>query len=66
MSDKSIQEPAWLGFVANPEVVQSVTDVDTTGYLALLPSDAIHHVVKHHGRDGKGQRVAIADDYDQV
>lgn len=66
MADKSIQEPAWLGFVENPSVISAVTDVDTTGYLALLPSDAIHHVIKHHEYDGKGQRVAIAEDYDQV
>jgi hypothetical protein len=66
MADKAIQEHAWLGFVQNAEAVKAVADVDTTGHLVLLPSDAIHHVIKHHEHDGKGQRLANAEDYDQV
>lgn len=66
LSYSVIQEPAWLGFVENPDALKQVVDVDTTGYLLLLPSDAVHHVEKHHGHDGKGQRPIVAADYDLV
>ena len=67
LQDKSIQEPAWVGFVENPESIKAVTgDIDTSGYLVLIPADAVHHIDKHHKHDGKGQRPAKADDYNLV
>jgi hypothetical protein len=65
-ADKSVQAMAWLGFVENPDKLKAVVDVDTTGYLVVLPSNTVHHVVNHHEYDGKGQRPATADDYDLV
>jgi len=66
LGDKSIQEPAWLGFVANPEQLVDISFADTTGYLILLPSDAVRHIDRSHKRDGNGQRPVKPDDYDYV
>ncbi len=67
MNDKSQKpESLWLGFVENIGIVQAVIDQDVTGYLVLLPSDAVNHVVKHHEFDGEGQRPATPSDYEQL
>lgn len=64
LTDKAMKDPLWLGFVENPGTYSSVTDVDLTGYLVLFPPDAPRHIKEHHQYDGKGQRPAIAADYD--
>ena len=59
-------ETLWLGFVENPAPIQQAIGVDTTGYLVILPSDAVNHVVKHHEWDGEGQRLATPEDYQRI
>lgn len=64
MNDKSMPaETLWLGFVENPENIKQAAGFDATGYLVLLPSDAVNHIVKHHEWDGDGQRLARPEDY---
>ncbi len=66
LADNKMNETLWLGFVENPASIAHITGVDATGYFVLLPSDVITHVVKSHGRDGKGQRPATAEDYQYI
>lgn len=66
LGNKDVKESLWLGFVENPSVISKAIDFDTTGYLVLLPSDAINHVEKHHKFDGGEQRAATSDDYQQL
>lgn len=64
MNDKTMPaETLWLGFVENPEQIKQAIGLDATGYLVLLPSDAVNHIVKHHEWDGQGQRLAMPEDY---
>jgi hypothetical protein len=66
LSDRSIHENLWLGFVENSEAIQLATEIDTKGFLVLLPSDAIYHIDNHHKFDGNGQRPPLPQDYEQV
>lgn len=66
LADRSLKETTWLGFVENEAAIHAVSGEDVTGYLVLLPSDAINHVDKSHRLDGNGQRPIAADDYTQL
>ncbi|MFZ3140700.1 hypothetical protein [Polaromonas sp.] len=66
LSDTSVNNPCWLGFVEDAPGISAAAGHDVTGYLVTLPSDAPRHVLASHGNDGNGQRPALAVDYDQV
>ncbi len=66
MADSSRTDPLWLGFVENFEKVQATTQIDTKGYMVLLPAEAPRHVEISHGNDGGGQRPVIPEDYAEV
>lgn len=63
LENKALNELLWLGFVEDAAKIEAVSSIDVKGYLVLLPSDAINHIEKHHGHDGKDQRPTVPNDY---
>ncbi len=66
LADTTVNNPLWLGFVEDVEVVSQAAGIDVTGYFVNLPSDAPRHVAASHGHDGNGQRPARPADYEEV
>jgi len=66
LADADVKALGWLGFVARPEVLKPLVHVDMTGFLVLLPADAVRHAVNKHAFDGKGQRAVKPADFDRV
>ena len=62
-ADSRRREPLWLGFVEDTSRFAGLTQQDLTGYLLLLPADAVRHVERAHGFDGGAQRAPIPQDY---
>ncbi len=66
LSQRSIEETLWLGFVENAEQIKQAVNEDVTGYLVLLSSQNIRHIELSREFDGKGQRPVVADDFKGV
>jgi hypothetical protein len=66
LADKSRNEPLWLGFVENFEVVTAAVNRDVKGYTVLLPPDAILHAEDSHRFDGGTQRPPNPKDYEKI
>ena len=66
LQDRQRRDPLFLGFTERPDWIKEAAGVDTQGYAVLLPADAPRHVQGSHGFDGKGQRVALPDDFARV
>lgn len=66
LADGDKTKPLWLGFVESFAEIAVQTGVDAKGYLVLLPGDAPRHIELSHGNDGKGQRPAVPEDYNQL
>lgn len=66
LTDASMNESLWLGFVENHEAVTAVANENVKGYLVTVPSNTPRHVEASHGKDGNGQRAALPGDYENV
>jgi len=66
LADHSRTDHLWVGFVENFEQVKAATNVDTKGYMVLIPAEAPRHVEIVHGHDGGTQRPAAPEDYVNV
>lgn len=66
LADRVRTDPLWVGFVENFDAVERATNVDTKGFMVLIPAEAPRHVESSHGHDGGDQRPAKAADYAQV
>lgn len=63
---QAAEQTLWLGFVRDPERLAEAAAADLTGYTLTLPSSAVHHVQRQHGRDGGSQRPPTPADYAQL
>lgn len=66
LADHARTDQLWLGFVENFTQVFDATQIDTKGYMVMLPSEAPRHIESNHGHDGGSQRPATPDDYTKV
>ncbi|MDR2015550.1 MAG: hypothetical protein LBP99_08045 [Azoarcus sp.] len=66
MADASRTDDLWLGFIEQPERFATAVKTDLTGFIVLLPPDAVRHEVKAHGHDGGSQRPVLAEDYKRL
>lgn len=66
LSERGNNETLWLGFVENPEKIKQAVNEEVTGYLVLLPAQAVRHVEKSRLYDGKGQRAIKPSDFEGV
>lgn len=67
LTDKSSSERAYLGKISDSTAkrVLAQTGVNITGYNAILPSDAVRHMFKHHGdaaAEQKRGQIALTEE----
>jgi hypothetical protein len=63
LMDTQRTDPLWLGFVDSFAEIKAQTQIDTQGYMVMLPAEAVRHVESSHGNDGGSQRAATPSDY---
>ena len=61
LADKSFKQDLWLGFA--PEKISEVVGKNLSGYLVLVPADAVKHVEKQHGEEVRKQIAPQPEDY---